>query len=329
MSQNISIRNYKIISYALFAIIALYIVGAQLIIYKGWDKYLGKLSIILFQPKFEIKTDIISLRLNREAQSIQLKFENALNESVTPIEILQNDVIIESSKSMNRDSQPEEEINKNSNADYNVELSNDRYEIRISAKNDKTLLDKPIKIGLYDKDSNRAIQRFIVNILIDNKEHSIQEIFYDYFSKKDNNLILYYLVDLKNTSNFLASEYGIIITRLITAVLLIFFSFQLLYFFISVVWQPSEICQYFANPANYTQNNTVTWVDEISEKFSISLGFLGTVTSIWVALESSESDYSSFYSILEIIKVAIFTTVLGLGIKILCLIRGLLSPIIV
>ena len=47
------------------------------------------------------------------------------------------------------------------------------------------------------------------------------------------------------------------------------------------------------------------------------LGFLGTVTSIWIALELMDLFYSDFFQILQLMKVAIFTTVLGLFTKIL------------
>lgn len=56
----------------------------------------------------------------------------------------------------------------------------------------------------------------------------------------------------------------------------------------------------------------INWLDIISERYSTFLGFLGTVVSLWVALERSGMDFSNFFELLDILKYAVFTTVLGL-----------------
>jgi hypothetical protein len=81
------------------------------------------------------------------------------------------------------------------------------------------------------------------------------------------------------------------------------------------------VTEYFENE----NKPAVIFIDEIANRFAIPLGFLGTVTSIWFSLETTEADYSSFVQVLDTMRIAVFTTVLGLFIKILCLMRGFVS----
>jgi len=148
--------------------------------------------------------------------------------------------------------------------------------------------------------------------------------YYNEINKNQSNIELYNAFDISNLSNFIARLIGKQAIIFLITILMILLICQMLLFIIFVLRQPPHVKEYFDNPE---KNAPVTFVDKLSNEFAIPLGFLGTVVSIWVSLEEGYIDYSSFFQILEIIKLAIFTTVLGLSIKILCIIRGALKTL--
>lgn len=288
-------RNaYKVTSYIIFLTVVAYILSGQIIIYYKLNKN-GGFTLFTLRPRLEVRANILKIEIKNQIKLIELKFNNSL-ESVF---LLKGD--------------------KDKVLKYDIKLGPEKEWLSIQTKNTSLqgvpiniLLSKPEKAG-YSK------KRMIETIRIDNKELDISPFYHNYLLHQYSNLSIYYPLALPNISSFLASKFGNLVVRLILGLLWILFVCQTILLIISLMIQPEEVKEFFNNP---TKDNAITFLDGIAERFAIPLGFLGTVVSIWVSLELSEMDYRSFVQILEIIKIAIFTTVLGLATRIICLIRS-------
>lgn len=98
----------------------------------------------------------------------------------------------------------------------------------------------------------------------------------------------------------------------ITYILVVILAIQLVIFFLTMV---ESLLSKRDLQIGLGSISPIDIVDIISEDYAVIFGFLGTVLSMWVALETAGLDYSNFFEILDLVKFAIFTTVLGLIIK--------------
>lgn len=146
---------------------------------------------------------------------------------------------------------------------------------------------------------------------------------YDFLTKilirDESSVSLYYPFALQNISRECAHAFGNLLIYGILGILLLLAIAQIL-LLLGATWaQPESVSFYFSNRAT---NEAVTFVDSVASDYAIPLGLLGTITSIWVALEQPSINFASFEQILGTLRLAVFTTVLGLVIKIVCMIRG-------
>ncbi len=292
---------YKIISYFILTLVIVYIATGQYIIQKKLYN-VGNFSFFTFSPNLAINSNTLKLQIKRNSKSLTLKFRERLK-AASPLASTNKEII-----------------------NYTVSLENNGKLLVITANDQHTLQDVSLRILISEATkAGHAKKRFITNVMLGNNDHSIPEFYNEYISHDYGNVYLYYPMDLVNISSYLALNIGKSFTYIIVSILLIFFVCQMLLFFISIIWQPEEVKDFFTNP---TREGAITFIDDTAEHFAIPLGFLGTVVSIWVSLETAETDYKSFAQILEIIKIAIFTTVLGLSTKVICTIRSKLRGIL-
>lgn len=88
---------------------------------------------------------------------------------------------------------------------------------------------------------------------------------------------------------------------------------------ILVSWKiPANI---FSIEYKWTQLTRPSRFDSWCDDYAIPLGFFGTIVSMWIALEVVSLETGGFTHFLGILKTAIFTTVLGMGTKLICMIR--------
>ncbi len=201
-------------------------------------------------------------------------------------------------------------------------LDDSKYKISSSTGN------KVIKIKLfYNFDSTLFIdinfadvirggfpkKRYIKNIELDTREVSLSKFYNNYIETDKTNLSYYKSLDPRNISGFFAENYGIWIFMTDLLVLISIFTIQLFLLFVTIIY--SIIKQSSVNIGN-DAIFPIKYIDIMARDFAVILGFFGTVTSVWTALEISEFDYSNFFQILGMVKIGVFTTVLGLGVRI-------------
>lgn len=137
--------------------------------------------------------------------------------------------------------------------------------------------------------------------------------------REDSNLELYYPLGPQNMSSEIARWVG---PALVDAILysLMFLAGSQILLLLATIKQPDVVSKYFKN---FQDVKAVSLIDKASNDFAIALGLLGTISAIWVALEQPGMDFSSFDRILDVLRKAVFTTVLGITTKMLCSLRSL------
>ena len=125
----------------------------------------------------------------------------------------------------------------------------------------------------------------------------------------DSNLVYFRSYHFSNISSYMAEKYGQLLLRIVSIFLLILLISQLFLFFFTII---ESIIKKESLIVNDHPILMIKAIDYVSKNYAIILGFLGTVLSIWITLELSMHDYSNFFQILDIIRLAIFTTVEGL-----------------
>lgn len=201
-------------------------------------------------------------------------------------------------------------------------LDNSKYKISSSLDN------KVLKIKLtYEFDSTLFIdinfadvirggfpkKKYIKNIDIDTEDVSLRKFYNTYIDTDKTNLSYYKSLDLRNISATLAESYGLWICWCDLWILISVLSIELFLLFITIVY--SIITQSSVKVGD-DAIFPIKYIDIIARDYAVILGLFGTVVSVWTALEISETDYSNFLQILGIVKIGIFTTVLGLGTRI-------------
>lgn len=288
-------RTYKIISYSLLIIVLLYIAIGQWIMASHINVN-TKFFWLTGTPSLEIRHNVIRLQLKVDSTILELQFTKPLNGPVIPWEP------------------------KNANLAYKVNLSTERDWLTIKAIDKKSLQNIPLALTLSDpKKAGYIPKRYVKTVRIDHNQHPIPDFSYNVLSLDSSNTVLYYPFHFMSLSGYLANTFGYHFMFLIVLALLVLFLCQIILFTVSICYQPQQAKNYFDKPE---ENIAITFIDSVADRFAIPLGFLGTVVSVWYSLEEPGTDYRSFVQILEIVKIAIFTTVLGLTTKVLCIIRG-------
>ena len=243
--------------------------------------------------KYNIYGDLLKFEISKPIKSIKFHFD----EKIIDLAVISN------------------KIEK-----FNAVTSSDKRWIIVNSTNYNGLLNKKIKLSLSGiKYSGMPLNRKIDLVEVNDNPISMYEFYYHILNDDYSNLSLYYPFDINNISNWMASSFGEIIISLIKSILIILFIFQLSLFFVLVLWKNQTLNIFFSSPE---ANSAITWIDNISENFSVHLGFLGTVMSLWVSLEMATVNFQSFGNIIHIMKDGIFTTVLGLSIRVICTSRG-------
>lgn len=165
----------------------------------------------------------------------------------------------------------------------------------------------------------RTYQKSLATVTVDGRNYSPYEFLSSVVVRDSSNLELFYPLGPQNISSEVAQRLGPFLVDGILYVLLFLASCQIV-LLAATFKQPEVVSQYFKD---FEDSRAVTVIDKASNDFAIALGLLGTISAIWVALEQPGIDFSSFEGILQILRKAVFTTVLGIGIKMLCSLRSL------
>jgi len=198
--------------------------------------------------------------------------------------------------------------------DYEITLGANNKSIKMKLLN-KQPLAGGIKFFVYlrgDTQSSLPTKKFITSVLLDTKPVTLTEFYKQYLDVKQSNIKYYRSFAIENISSYLARTVGVQLLYTVTGLLIVLLVGQLIVFFGTII---EEIV--FKDPLQFGKQARIpiSWLDAVAEEYSTFLGFLGTVLSLWIALEQSSTDYSDFFQILAIIKYAVFTTVLGLLIR--------------
>jgi hypothetical protein len=260
-------------------------------------------SILIGGPKYLlIEDNFLSVGINRSFSKLELFFRE-------PVRVGKNNEVL---KQKNSQREPIKAEN------YTITSSTDNKAISVNIKEDinGTIYIKinfsALSVGGFPK------KKYIKNVILDGNEIGLTKFFNSFIDQRDGNIEYYKSFDLKNISSILAEQYGSWLFYTVSLILVVLLTIQFIVFFVTVIES------FFSEKAIKIGENAIfplNLIDTVSRDFSVFLGFLGTIVSIWTALEISDFDYSNFFQILGIIKMAVFTTVLGLLVRILYSIR--------
>lgn len=167
--------------------------------------------------------------------------------------------------------------------------------------------------------TGRDYRKGLSVISIDGQRVTPYQFLSQFLDRENSNLELYYPLDTKNISSEIARRVGALLVDTILYSLLFLTGCQLLLLAVTVK-QPDLVSKYFKD---FRDSDAVTIVDRASRDFAVPIGLMGTISAIWVALEQPGTDFSSFDQILQVLRKAVFTTVLGITTRVLCTLRGL------
>lgn len=199
-------------------------------------------------------------------------------------------------------------------AEYEVRQSSNRKGLTVQLKNRDSSVGE-MRLFIRFKGSTQGdfpTKKFINTIVLDRQEVSLTSFYQHFLNLKQSNVLYYKSFTIQNISNYLARTSGMQLLVAVTAILIFLLAGQVIVFFLTVMEHLlSKDTLQFGKHARIPIN----WLDIVSEDYSTFLGFLGTALSLWLALEQSSMDFSNFFQLLELIKYAVFTTVLGLLIR--------------
>lgn len=178
-------------------------------------------------------------------------------------------------------------------------------------------------IEIIRADNSKVNPAILIDkIMLDGELIDLVEFYENYLDKNNSKIEYYFFNQFNNISTWLSINAGYKISLFIQFTLISMLAIQLALLFLGVFFQPPGLGDYFRNPRD---DAAISIIDTLSNNHAISIGFLGTIISIWIALESNTSGFNDFEKIISIFKIAIFTTVLGLAIKMICSIRGAIA----
>lgn len=198
--------------------------------------------------------------------------------------------------------------------DYEVRQSSDRRALTVQLK-DKAGFVGETRLFIQFKGSDPGdfpTRKFVNTVVLDRQEVPLTSFHHQFLNLKQSRVQYYKSFTLQNLSSCLARTLGVQLLYVVTALLVILLASQVIVFFGTITEDLLYKGTFQLGPQ---AKIPINWLDIVSEEYSTLLGFLGTVLSLWIALEQSSMDFSNFFQLLELIKYAVFTTVLGLLIR--------------
>ena len=254
-------------------------------------------SSTLSGPKYLVIDDnFLSISINKNFKELELKF-------LDPISINENYKIFKNTSDSNH------ELIKQ---DFSLTISPDKKLLRVKINKD---LDGTTALNIpFQKPHNEGFlkRKYIESVSINQEEIPMGRFYKQYIDTGQSKVNYYRAFTIENISTYLAKYYGVWLYSATAYVLEVLLAFQLILFFTTAIGSLIStnrigIAEKAVIPINF--------FDIASRDLSTFLGFFGTITSIWTALEFSDFDYSDFFQILNLIKMAVFTTVLGICVR--------------
>ena len=201
-----------------------------------------------------------------------------------------------------------------------IKIIDNKKRINVLNNNSRKGGETHITIYLQNIDARGVPRRYIINnVQLNNNKKNLYDFYLKYLIPEKTNLKYYRPFAIINVSNTLATLIGGPLLSLVTSLLLFLFGYQF-YNFILII--PKSFFS-VSESKDFNDLFPLNIINKLST-FSIYLGFLGTIISIWVALEKANVNLTDFFQILNIIKYAIFTSVLGILTNTLFFTRNLL-----
>lgn len=202
---------------------------------------------------------------------------------------------------------------------YEIKMKQQTKMVVITSR-DKEGAQEPFSIQLKDKDANALFNPFFIReIDVDESRPNVVQATEKFITFGDK-VTTYYPFHVHNISGTLA-QYAKLPLYTIVFILLMLFLTQVVYI-ISVNKLPKELANAILDEQDDKQVSTV---DKLTGLYAIPLGFLGTIMSLWITLENTGSDLYDFRFFIETLKIALLTSVLGLGSKLLLVLRAHIS----
>ena len=196
--------------------------------------------------------------------------------------------------------------------------------VRVAIINDSAIKGQTDLIVYFRERGRGDIpkRRFIKSVRMDGKQINLKDFYENFLITDQSNVEYYKPLDIRNISNTLENIFGESLVLLVTFILLVMLGAQIFIIMMSFIKQ--------LLPQLYTEVGgkaifPVNWIDGFAKNYSMLFGFLGTILSIWVSSRDGNTDYGDFFQMLNMVKFAVFTTVLGLMVRIAYEVRVYLS----
>ena len=289
-------KDHKVIG-IFFSAIAL-----LLFVYGIFNQYWDTDCIWLSGPKYlTIEENHLIIRINKVFKSIEFQFENKIDAMKNRIEIISTSDKLEKNNGFSFHSSIKME---------SIQFGDDGTNIKISLV-DNYPGSKDIFVFFKEKYKNEVSKRRIINsVKIDEEYVSIYKFYNEYIDSEISNILYTRAFDYRFMSNFIARLFGRKIIIIILFLLIVIFIIQLLLLALTFYLQIFHPTQYKIGRLAPPPLNLF---DILSRDYAVIFGFFGTIASVWVALETSDTNFANQFEIFEIIKMAVFSTVIGLA----------------
>lgn len=203
---------------------------------------------------------------------------------------------------------------------YRLENSQDGYWLIVRSRvgEHKTLNNVIISIEMDREEVSNRKPAFVDEISVNGKNISAIELFQKYIKigKYEKGIVLHYPYSLQNISNTLANIIGGTVVYMVLVTLLLFALVQFVMLVLDIRFPIFNFSR---------GKHELHMIDKMTGAYSIPLGLFGTIISIWYSLEVTNQYISNYTELVEIIKVAIFTSVLGISSVLMLEVRNRLS----
>jgi len=282
--------------YVVLVLIASLVALSQSLIYLA-DAPTGRYRYLTGDPKIVLGGDELHLQLLTPAKRIALVFDNDLLAS--PIPIFQGDV--------------------NYKVHWNFE--NPKYvglemvaatsqEGTEGSRSPKALQHFHLQMG-----SSFAFgdirQRGLAFIVLDDNHITSQLLYLTQIDRARSTLQVYFPFAMQNVSGELARSLGPVLMWLLMFALVLLLVAQWIIVFLRFKWIRDS-----AYGKQLSEHVLITRLESIADTSAIPLGLFGTIVGIWMALEQPSVHFSSFAHVVQVLRSAVLTTVLGFAVKI-------------